>query len=121
MFSTKLIQIPTIKTNGFLSVYDTIPFEIKRVFWIYDVEDLESPRGGHSHLKTCQALIAVNGSVQVVIKTKSNSKRYLLDSPSKCLLLNPNDWHEMIFSKSSVLVVLASTNYNKDDYVYKII
>ena len=75
-------------------------------------------RGGHRHQKTIQALVCLGGSCEVYINDGLKKETFLLDSPSKCLLLEPEDWHTMDkFTKGSTLLVFASEFYNKDDYV----
>lgn len=113
----KLLKIPTNKdARGTLSVIDgLLDFEIKRVFYIYEVS---TERGGHRHKKTINALISLNGSCEVFVDNGVSKQTYLLDSPDKCLVLMPEDWHTMDkFSKGSVLLVLASEKYSRDDYI----
>ena len=117
----KLFSIPTYKDpRGSLSVIEKIlPFDIKRVYYIYDVDNSE--RGHHAHKKTIQALIMLNGSCDVFVGNQKSHKKYNIDSPSKCLLINPEDFHWMSnFSNGSVLLVLASHNYDINDYIYKL-
>ncbi|MEK6958760.1 MAG: FdtA/QdtA family cupin domain-containing protein [archaeon] len=115
-----MAEIIFVKTfadkDGKLTVIDKVlPFEIKRVFYIHDVKGL---RGGHRHKKTMMALISVSGSCEIFVNDGSSKKTFLLDSLEKVLLLNPKDWHTMQkFSKGAVLMVLASTHYDKDDYI----
>jgi dTDP-4-dehydrorhamnose 3,5-epimerase-like enzyme len=105
--------------DGFLSVFEHLmPGSIERVYFIYGVPD-ESVRGGHMHRQTWQGLICLNGSCKIYIQ-ESPEKDYVvdLDSPSKCLLLKPSDWHEMYeFSEGSILIVLANKNYDPEDYI----
>ena len=116
----KYINIPTfVDSRGSLSVVEKIlPFEIKRVYYIYNLN--ESDRGYHAHKKTIQALIMISGSCDVFVGKTQESFKYKLDSPSKCLLLDPEDFHWMSnFSKNSILLVLASEEYNINDYIYE--
>ena len=116
----KYINIPTfVDSRGSLSVIEKIlPFEIKRVYYIYDVND--SVRGYHAHKKTIQALIMINGSCDVFVGKIHKYIKYKIDSPSKCLLLDPEDFHWMSnFSKNSILLVLASEEFDKEDYIYE--
>lgn len=113
-----LIDIPTIHDErGNLSVLDNLlPFEIKRVFYIYNVSGL---RGGHSHKATRQALISLKDECIIHIKNTTEEKDIILSSPNQCLILEPEDWHTMEFSKTAILLVLSSEHYNKDDYIYE--
>jgi len=116
----KIISIPTFSdSRGSLSVIEKmLPFDIKRVYYIYNVDDSE--RGHHAHKKTIQALIMLNGSCNVFVGDKNHSKKYQIDSPEKCLLLNPEDFHWMSnFSKNAILLVLASEEFDNNDYIYE--
>ena len=94
-----------------------IPFEIRRVFFIYGVES-EVYRGQHSHYKTKQYLIAVSGSCKVTLFDGFSKKTYHLDHPSSGVLQNELVWGEMHdFSEDCVLLVLASEYYNDADYI----
>ena len=116
----KLFSIPTYKDpRGSLSVIEKIlPFDIKRVYYIYDVDDSE--RGYHAHKKTIQALIMLNGSCNFFVGDKNHSTKYEMNSPEKGLLLMPEDFHWMTnFSNGSILLVLASHEFNTNDYILK--
>ena len=94
-----------------------IPFEIKRVYWVYQ---FSANRGGHRHKKTIQALICINGSCEIFIDNGKETKTILLDRSNKCLILDPDDWHTMdSIDPNSVLLVMASECYDKDDYIYE--
>ena len=116
----KLFSIPTYKDpRGSLSVIEKIlPFDIKRVYYIYDVDNSE--RGYHAHKKTIQALIMLNGSCNLFVGDKNHSTKHEMNSPEKGLLLMPEDFHWMTnFSKGSILLVLASHEFNTNDYILK--
>jgi dTDP-4-dehydrorhamnose 3,5-epimerase-like enzyme len=104
--------------RGNLTVIDNVlPFEIKRIFYIYGVDD--SLRGGHRHKKTKQAAICLVGSCIVSCNNNQNQQDFKLDSPSKCLILNPQDWHIMHnFSGNAILMILASESFDPEDYIY---
>lgn len=113
----QLIQLPSFKdSRGALTVVEKLlPFEIKRFYYIYNVT---GKRGGHKHHKTLQALICIGGSCEIYINDGTKEETLLLDSPEKCLILNPNDWHTMDkFSEHAILFVLASEYYDKNDYI----
>ena len=96
----------------------TLPFDIKRVYYIYNVDDSE--RGYHAHKKTIQALIMLNGSCNVFVGDKNHSTKFEMNSPENFLLLMPEDFHWMTnFSKGSILLVLASHEFNTNDYILK--
>ena len=96
---------------------DTIPFDIKRVYYIYEVED-EVRRGFHSHRNLEQVLICVHGSVKILLKTPDEEEVVTLDDPSKGLYIGPDIWREMYdFKDGAVLLVLASDHYKVEDYI----
>lgn len=105
-------------SRGNLTVIEKVlPFEIKRVFYIYGVDNSE--RGGHRHRKTVQAAINIQGSCKIWNHDGSKSELFVLDDPSKCLILEPQDWHKMFdFSKDSILMVFASEYFDENDYIY---
>jgi len=106
--------------RGLLTVIEeklTIPFEILRVFYIYGTKE-GVRRGFHAHYKTRQALICVSGNCKVYLDNTKRKEDILLDTPTKALILEPNDWHEMYdFSPDCVLLVLASHLYDTEDYI----
>lgn len=111
------IELPTFQdSRGGLTVVDKIlPYEIKRVYYIYDVTE---KRGGHRHHKAIQFLVCLAGSCEVYINDGDSEKIYKLDSNTKGLLVEPKDWHTMdAFSKGSVLLVFSSEHYSKGDYI----
>lgn len=115
-----LIELMTsTDSRGSLTVIEKVlPFEIKRVFYIYGVADASLVRGGHRHIKTIQALVCVSGKCTVFTDNGSKKDEFKLDSPHKCLILEPKDWHTMSgFSKDSVLLVMASECYDHKDYI----
>ena len=118
---SQLISIPEYgDERGLLSVIEsgnTVPFEIKRVFYIYGTVS-GVRRGMHGHYKTRQALLSVSGSCKIHLDNLQRTEEVTLDSPSKLLLLEPNDWHEMYdFTPDCVLLVLASHLYDPQDYI----
>lgn len=116
----KLITAKTITDRrGSLSVLEReIGFVIKRVFYIYDVL---GSRGGHAHHKTKLCLICLGGSCEITITTKQSTQTYTLDNPTKCLILEPSDYHTMQkFSKNATLLALASEAYDANDYITEV-
>lgn len=95
----------------------SIPFEVKRVYYIYGVNH-DIRRGFHSHVNLKQVLICVNGSVKVEVKTPFEKEIVVLDHPSKGLVIGPMVWREMYdFSSNSVLLVLADDHFSEADYI----
>ena len=98
-------------------VKEIIPFSIKRVYYLYDVP-FNGERGGHAHKDLFQVLIALNGSFELLLDDGSNTKKILLDSPNIGLYIPNGIWREMNnFSKNSVCLVLASEDYDENDYI----
>lgn len=94
-----------------------IPFEIKRVFYIYGTQP-NVPRGQHSHHKTQQYLIAVSGSCQVTLDNGQEKVTHILDQPHIGLFQDAMVWGSMHdFSPDCVLLVLANEHYNDSDYI----
>lgn len=116
---SQLISLPTHKNEkGCLTVIEkNLPFDIKRVYYIYNANGI---RGGHRHKKTMQALICIHGKCTIYSNNGKIKECFLLDSPSKCLVLQPEDYHTMQdFSSDAVLLVLASDFYDENDYIWE--
>jgi dTDP-4-dehydrorhamnose 3,5-epimerase-like enzyme len=115
-----LISLKTFtdKRGNLTVIEKTIPFDIKRIFYIYGVD--ESVRGGHRHHKTIQAAICIKGKCVISNDDNSKQEEFVLDSPDKCLILEPQDWHQMhSFSEDAILMVLASEHFDPADYIYE--
>ncbi|MGF7077751.1 sugar 3,4-ketoisomerase [Mucilaginibacter sp. UYCu711] len=115
-----IINLLTFKdTRGTLTVLDqVVNFEIKRLFYIYNVD--YSNRGGHRHHETHQAVICIQGSCKIINDDGIKQETFVLDSPEKCLIIRPEDWHIMHdFSTDAILLVLASTAFDPKDYIYE--
>lgn len=118
-----MANIISLKTHtdkrGNLTVIDNIlPFAIKRVFYIYGVDD--SKRGGHRHHKTIQAATCIQGECKIYNNNNQEEEIFHLDSPDKCLILQPDDWHVMFeFSPNAILMVFASESFEPSDYIYE--
>ena len=114
------IDIPKIENpEGNIAVIEKnlIPFEIKRVYYLYDVPS-SAQRGGHAHKNFNQILIALSGSFDVVLKDGKTSNKITLNKPDKGLLINNNIWRELEnFSSGAVCLVLASEVFNEEDYI----
>jgi hypothetical protein len=94
-----------------------IPFEIKRVYYLYDVPGGEA-RGGHAHKQLQQFIIAANGSFDVVLDEGSSQERYHLNRSYYGLFIPSMVWRELDnFSSGSVCLVLASEYFDEEDYI----
>lgn len=118
--SCKLISLRKIANRaGNIAVVENsnAPFEVKRIFYLYDVPGGES-RGAHAHKNCHQFLVAVSGSYQVEITDGINTRIISLNNPSQGLLIPPGIWaSEINFSTGSICLVLASHNYDEKDYI----
>jgi hypothetical protein len=115
-----LIDLKTFtdKRGNLTVIEKVLPFETKRIFYIYGVDT--SVRGGHRHKKTIQAAICLTGSCEIYNNDGTQEQRFVLDKPHKCLILEPSDWHTMSnFTPDTILMVLASEYFDKDDYIFE--
>lgn len=115
------VELPQIKNQrGNLSFIEGgrhIPFEIRRVYYLYDVPG-GAERDGHAHRKLEQIIIAVSGSVDVVLDDGSSKKSVHLNRSHTGLYVCPMIWGELDnFSSGSVCMVLASNLYDEADYI----
>ena len=94
-----------------------IPFDIERVYYLYDVPGGEE-RGGHAHKELSQLIIAAGGSFDVVLDDGKNKKTITLNRPYQGLYVVPGIWRELEnFSSGSTCLVLASHHYDERDYI----
>lgn len=102
----------TVVENG-----KTLPFDVKRVYYLYDVPGGES-RGSHAHKELEQLIIAASGSFSVTLDDGSNKRTFFLNRPYQGLYVKPGIWRDLDdFSSGAVVMVLASEVYQKDDYI----
>lgn len=112
------LKTHTDKRGNLTVIEKVIPFDIKRIFYIYGVDD--SVRGGHRHHKTVQAAICLKGHCTIRNNNGHETEEFVLDHPGKCLILEPDDWHQMYnFSNDAILMVLASEYFSPEDYIYE--
>lgn len=112
------LQTFTDKRGNLTVIENVLPFQIKRVFYIYGVDN--SIRGGHRHHKTIQAAVCIKGECKIFNNDNNDKQVFHLDKPSECLILEPKDWHKMYdFSEDAILMVFASENYDENDYIFK--
>lgn len=117
----KLINLKTFTdVRGNLTVVDNVfDFDIKRVFYIYGVDS--SIRGRHRHKKTVQAAVCIQGSCRILNDDGAgNIEAFLLDNPSKCMIIEPKDFHQMDnFTPDAILMVFASHSFDAADYIHE--
>ena len=122
MEQPQIIDLPKIlDKRGNLSIieeFKQIPFKIERTYWIYDVPGGEK-RGGHAYKENEEFIVALSGSFDVVLDNGTERKVYSLNSSYYGLYIPKGWWREMEnFSTNSLALVLASTPYNREDYIY---
>ena len=118
----KIINLPKILDNrGNLSVIEEIkdiPFKIERTYWIYDVPGGEK-RGGHAYKENQEFIVALSGSFDVVLDDGNEKKIFSLNRSYYGLYIPKGMWRQMQnFSTNSLALILASTPYDKKDYIY---
>jgi len=115
-----LIELPKIKDQRgnltFLEGGRHIPFEIRRVYYLYDVPGGES-RAGHAHRALASVIIAINGSFDVLLDDGMEKRTFRLSRANEGLYICPGIWRELHnFTSGSVSLVLASEFYDEGDY-----
>ena len=117
----KVIELPRIMDpRGNLTVAEqlkNVPFEIRRVYWTYDIPSGEH-RGGHAHKQCRELIIAVSGSFTVTLTNGQSRCLYLLNYPYQALLVEAGVWRTLEdFSSGAVCLVLAEDYFDEDDYI----
>lgn len=96
---------------------ESVPFGVKRVYYLYDVPGGES-RGGHAHKALYQLIVAASGSFTVTLDDGKVKRTFLLNRPYQGLMVVPGIWRTLDdFSSGAVCLVLASECYTEDDYI----
>jgi oxalate decarboxylase/phosphoglucose isomerase-like protein (cupin superfamily) len=116
----RIIELPKVIDErgnlSFLEANEHIPFDIKRSYWIYDVPGGEV-RGGHSYKVNQEFIIALSGSFDVILDNGRQKKTYTLNRSYYGLYIPSNTWRSMEnFSTNSLAFVVASSDYNENDY-----
>lgn len=117
----KLIEIDQIgDRRGHISVVENnreVPFEVKRVFYLYDIPGGES-RGAHAHKACHQVLVAASGGFQVEVNDGKHKNIFSLNRPNQALHVPPGIWaSEINFTSGAICLVLASHVYDEQDYL----
>lgn len=108
----------TDKRGNLTVIEKVMPFDIKRIFYIYGVDS--SVRGGHRHKKTIQAAICIKGSCYINNHNGVARSTFILNRPDQCLIIEPADWHTMDrFSGDAILMILASEYFDHNDYIFE--
>ena len=120
--NAQIINLPKfLDSRGNLSFgeqFEHIPFEIKRTYWIYDVPGGEA-RGGHAYKENEEFVVALSGSFDVILDDGKGKKTFSLNRSYYGLYIPKGKWREMNnFSTNSLALVLSSTEFDKDDYIF---
>lgn len=118
----KLVSLPNVvDARGMLAYGESmkeIPFEIKRVFWTYDITDDHS-RGNHAHRTCSMVLFPIGGSFRVLLDDGDVKVTLLMDKPNVGILIPPGIWSiQSDFTQYASCVCLASDFYDADDYIH---
>ncbi len=121
VFECNLFELPKVEFSSgnltHLTSSENLPFEIKRVFYLYDIPGGES-RGAHAHKECHQFLVAASGAFEVLLDDGKNKRTVLLNRPFYGLHIPPGVWaSEQGFSSGSICLVLASHTYDEADYI----
>jgi len=121
VFDCSIVELPKIhfRAGNITPVQNQkeIPFDIQRIFYLYDVPGGES-RGAHAHKECHQFLIAASGSFEVLLDDGRTKRILQLNRPYLCLHIPPMIWaSEINFSSGSICLVLASECYKEEDYI----
>lgn len=121
MHNATILQLPKIEDpRGNLSIieqFKNVPFEIRRVHWIYDVPGGKD-RGGHAYRQTEEFIVALSGSFDVEIDNGEGREVFLLNRSYYGLYVPSGLWRTMTnFSTNSLALVLSSTDFSDDDYI----
>ena len=121
IYNCSILQLPKIHNRaGNITALENnihLPFEVKRIYYLYDVPAGEE-RGGHAHRELQQIVVAASGAFDVLLNDGRNKKIVHLDRPFIGLHIVPGIWRELLnFSSGAVCLVLASHKYDEKDYI----
>jgi oxalate decarboxylase/phosphoglucose isomerase-like protein (cupin superfamily) len=121
VFDCSIIYLPQVgDRNGHITAinnFDEVPFDVKRVFYLYDIPGGES-RGAHAHKECHQFLVAASGAYEVLLNDGKTQRQVQINRPNIGLYIPPRIWaSEINFSAGSICLVLASHEYNEGDYL----
>lgn len=120
MSLVKLIDLPSFgdERGGLVALESnqSIPFEVKRLYYIFNTAD--KPRGFHAHINLKQVAICLKGSCRFILDDGQHKEEVILNSPTQGLIIESLTWREIHgFSEDCVLLVLASEHFSEDDYI----
>ncbi|HVD99425.1 MAG TPA: FdtA/QdtA family cupin domain-containing protein [Cytophagaceae bacterium] len=105
---------------GFISVaqaFSNVPFEIKRVYWIYGTPETVE-RGNHAHINSVQLLVCLHGEIHITLESRERKLyEFLLNDPNKGLFIPNFYWRKLSFQNDGICICLSSSNYEEEDYI----
>jgi len=119
----KYIKLPIVNFGkkgklSFVEANKHIPFNIKRIYYLYDIKDLNNIRDGHAHKTLKQVIFCLNGSFTLEMDNGDEKKEIYLNMPYKGVVIRNRIWHNMKkFSKNTIILVIASDYYDEEDYI----
>lgn len=119
----KYVNLPVIDSKekgklSFMEVNKDVPFEIKRIYYIYDIRDLNTIRGYHAHKTLQQIIFCLQGSFTLELNDGYEKKEVCLDRPNKGVIIDNLIWRNMKnFNENVVIMVIASDYYDENDYI----
>jgi hypothetical protein len=121
VFDCSTINLPKdVNPSGTVTAINNgveIPFAVKRIYYLYDVPSGEN-RGGHAHKTLKQLIVAASGSFDLIVDDGVNKRTFQLNRPNVGVLMTSGLWRELQnFSSGSICLVLASEEYNEEDYI----
>ena len=121
VYDCSFIELPKshFPEGNLTYIYNSVhlPFEVKRVFYSYDIPGGES-RGSHAHRELEQLIVAASGSFTVTLDDGKTKRSFFLNRPYQGLYVKPGLWRDLVdFSSGAVAMVLASEVYQKEDYI----
>lgn len=124
VYDCSIVEMQKIQNRaGNITIVESnssVPFAIKRVYYLYDVPS-EEERGGHGHKELFQLIVATSGSFTIILFDGKTKRSFHLNNPNLGLLVVPGIWRELNnFSSGSVCLVLASMSYSEEDYIRSI-
>ncbi len=117
-----LIELQKIgeKEIGYISVaqsFSNIPFEIKRIYWIYKTPETVE-RGNHAHKNTVQVLVCLSGKISITLENRQRKVfDFILDNPNQGLFIPNYYWRKLTFEKDTISICLASSDFDEEDYM----
>jgi hypothetical protein len=105
---------------GYISVaqaFSNVPFEIKRVYWIYQTPETVE-RGNHAHKNTVQLLVCLKGKIRITLENRQRKIfEFILNNPNQGLFIPNYYWRKLNFFEEGIVICLSSLEYDENDYI----